>query len=444
MSSPTLLDSPITRFMELFPPLRSTPPLTRGEFDLSPCLSPTPQPPNSDEEFKNTQRDCAIFPAFTDYLYGPDTRQQPSPSSYALQPQPHFMPQVSVYRRNWMPPEELAYLQLNQRASYQAMVTRRMERSPQLSSTTSDTSSDSPTSAERAAVSAVSVRLPRAITPSQSTGVSLSDSTGGVPAVQPQCAPKDLVSPNPQFEYTAQQTYPTPQATQQGTNFLVPGQILTMGCRGFSDFDIQNINTRVTMCWSTIRALEAPQDKKQQAIEYLTNVTNHVHTQHNNWMVRDGIRNLWRCFITTRELPPQDPRHMEAKEYIISSRQNLNAGAALRIEQALNAMAQAEREGREPLDEVEKYANFTPAAALPPRLEVPSPGRHPIFSSSFPFPAVLCGQPPAVRPLGPYHSLVPPGQHPAAIPSARYTAMASSGYTAIAPSGYTAIAPSGQ
>jgi hypothetical protein len=434
MSSPTLPDSPVTRFMELYPRLRSTSPLTSGELDLSTCSSPTPQPPNSDEEFKNTQRDCALFPALTDYLYGPDTRPQPSPSSYALQPQPHFVPQVSVYRRNWMPPEELAYLRLHQRAIHQAMVTRLMDRSPQPSSVTSDTTSASPTSAERAAVSDVPVKLPRAVTPSQCTGVSLSDSTGGVTAVQTQCAPKCLVSPNPQSKYTAQQTYPAPQTTRQRTNFLVPGQILTMGCRGFSDLDKKNINTRVTMCWSTIKASEAPHNKKQQAIEYLTNVTNHVRTQHSNWMMRDGIRNLWGCFKTIQELPPQDPRHMKAKEYMTTFGQKLNAGATDRVEQALHAMDQAEREGREPLDEVEKYTSFTSAAALPPRLEMPSPGRYPSFSSSIPFSAVPCGQLPAVRPLGQYHPLVSPGQHPAAIPSTGYTATAPPGqYSAVDP-----------
>lgn len=179
----------------------------------------------------------------------------------------------------------------------------------------------------------------------------------------------------------------------------MPGQILTMRCQGISDLEKQNINTRVTLCWSTFRTQDAPHEKKQQSMDYLVYITNYVHAQHSNWMMRDGIRNLWRCVKMTRELPPQDPRHMEAEELVINFRQKLTPDAAQRVTQALNAMAQAEREGREPLDEVEKYTNTAHTAASPTlNLAAAPPGQYPAAASSDPFLAASPGHPLAVRP----------------------------------------------
>jgi hypothetical protein len=315
-------ESPMTNFIELYPPISSFPTFTLEELGLSPSPPRSPLPSDSNKDFENTQRDCALFPAYTDYLYGPDTRPKPSPSSSALLPQPHFAPPVSVYGRSWMHPEELAYQMLHQRKFLQAMASRTKNNFPQLPDLTTRPASASPAPAKQIASSFIPASFTQSIKRSQTTTQSLLYLSGRAPTVQIQRAlhqgPNGVAIPTPQ----------STQTPQQGSKVLMPGQILTMSWQGISDLEKQNINTRVTMCWSALRTQDASHDNKQQSMAYLVYITNYVHTQHSNWMMRDGIRNLWRCVKMTRELPPQDPRHMEATEFVINFRQKLTPDAA--------------------------------------------------------------------------------------------------------------------
>jgi hypothetical protein len=401
----------MTRFMELYPRTSLFPTFTPEELGLSPTPPRSPLPSNANKDFENTQRDCALFPVYTDYIYGPDARPKPSPSSAALLPQPHCAPLVSIYRRNWIHPEELAYRTLHQRNIQHLMASRPKNNFPQLPGLTTRPARASQASLKQTAVAVMPTRVTRYLTQFQNTTPSPSYSSGRAPAIQSQHAlhqgPDFLATPTPQSRKTS----------QQGPKVLFPGQILSIGCQGISDLEKQNINTRVTMCWSVFRAQDAPHDKKEQSMAYLIHISNQVRVRHSNWMMRDGMRNLWRCVKMTRELPPKDPRHMKAREFVTNFRQKLMPHAAHHVVQALNAMAQAEREGREPFDEVEKYTDAGTSFTSPTlrRASAP-PGQYPDVASS-----VGCRAPTSAAQ---YVVVVPSTQYVAAAPPVQYPAVA--------------------
>jgi len=216
-------------------------------------------PVNSDKEFENLQRDCALFPAYTDYIYGPDTRPNPRHDVLLGIPSTPSIPADFIRKRNWsswIPPEENAWIYLNKRS----MVQKAM--------------------ADRAIAEQASMPWPSRNFP-QLHGLVCPTSTS-----LPKLNQTDPVTILPAIPNSSSIV---PSAT---TFALMPGDITNTEFQGFSDTQRQKINAIVTNCWTCLRD---PHAGHASAKATLVQITRQVQAQHCNWVLRDGVRKLWRC-----------------------------------------------------------------------------------------------------------------------------------------------------
>ncbi|KAF2790833.1 hypothetical protein K505DRAFT_364368 [Melanomma pulvis-pyrius CBS 109.77] len=321
-----------------------------SEITSSPSATPV-APYNPHKEFEDLHRDYSLFPAYTDYLYGPDTRPQTfddTRSALDTEP-PHVALPMHQYRRNWVPPEEMAFQYLHR----QPVAPRTSNNFPQLMGLTRAVN-PSPTPTTRATFE-TPVNINRSVDFSRDASLlqspSISYLTRGAPA-----GPH---SRGPSFSSSATATMVPLQPTQTPEEMrranpavLVPGEITGTKYQGLSDDQRQAINTRVIMAWTALQSAQANLTSKQGAKEYLVRITYQVQNHHSALLMRDAIKTVWHCLKIKQKFPPEHPEYARAHDYLLDFKTKLTPAGSQHVTQALASMTKAENEGRDPFDEV--------------------------------------------------------------------------------------------